>query len=236
MVLPSCAQDNPALSTTPAQGIAREGFPGFAAVFEMMACAGMSLPSLPWRDDHFGVRLLAATHAPGLACSTIAARRRTLPLVKHPRCHWRNPSMSPAPLIKWAPAGGLIKAAAPFLRVRRSRKTQCVGLPESAFVTWVQQPDAKAGGEQNLIRIKGVDYDGAHPMRRAGLVYGAPGIIPHGCVGLPELCPGQAAVRAAKISSCGFQWQNVVAMIVDGCCASHRDAAVAERAGRNPLA
>ena len=48
-------------------------------------------------------------------------------------------------------------------------------------------PDAVTGGEQNLIRIKGVDHNGANPVRRAGLGVRRAGIIPHGGVGHPRV-------------------------------------------------
>ncbi len=57
-------------------------------------------------------------------------------------------------------------------------------------------PDAVAGGEQHLVRIKRVDHDGAHPMRVAALNVRRAGTVPLGVV-VPQLRPARAAVGAA---------------------------------------
>src|SRR5208282_3158976 len=101
---------------------------------EIMACVGMLPPPLPMRTISSG--LLAANARSrvldnrGPAKVPSAGETSTL--------SWRKPSMSPTPLIKWTPAGGLIKASGTVSSSPWSRKPQCVGLPESAFVTLVQ--------------------------------------------------------------------------------------------------
>src|ERR1035437_9268561 len=193
MVLPSADMASlPCPPFPPGQSCA-SAFQVLPPSSEIAACADNPLPPLPMRTMTSGL-------PPAYTMSRVLANRSPAKVPsagETSTSSWRKPSMSPTPLIKCAPVGGLTSASGTVSSSPLSRKIQVTRPPESAAVALVE-PDAVAGAKKNMVGIVWMDRHAARPVRRVARA----GVWSHGmiqpAVGDQNPLPCRPAIRAAK--------------------------------------